>query len=954
MMRAASVIPIDADLALRLAEAGVALRWDSAHARDQLAELLDQAAHLVRSDPGKGHQLARVCLEVAIQLQADDLAPRARYVCARACAINAEYEAAIQLIAEARAGYLAVGLAIEAIRTNVGLMNVLREQGRYDEGLYVGEDTLASIAAPEVPIEPDEAAYLTALVQQNMGLCYEQMGRYESALDAYADAEQRYRELEMPEQLGEIGNNRGIVLLALGQPTKALAHFEQSAALFAGASLTLLHATTLINIGNAQVLLGHFARGLTAFEHARRLFETLDAQADANVLMLDTGDAYMALNRYPEALAAYREASARLREAGMPYDQARALWGAGTALLAQSQLDAAARALDEATDLFRTTGNLALLSGVLLERSALLAQRHDLAGARSLAAQALAFVASQDLPVQQFYAHLRLADLHRQDLGAAERHLHAARRIAEAIPLPQVLFRLHQRLGHLRLRQGRTADARELLLSAIAYIERLRGSVASESLRVSFLEDKVAVYEDLLRLQLDDTSTPDPWEAFSCAERAKARALADLLLGNGGRAFLEGATAELAALQSDLHAAYTELLGYSAPQSPERVAALRARAAQLEQAISVEQLRGLAEAAPEPIAAPLSSAELRQSLQAHDGVLAYHIVGDEILAFVYVNGVLHIARAISQVSILEPLIARLASQWDRFTAGSVFVERHGAQLTRTAQHALGDLYRELVAPVAQLLAESAGAARQLVIVPHGLLHQIPFHALYNGSRYLIDDYEIVYAPSTTAFVRSGTPPPQSGKALIIGVEDPLIPMVAQEVAAIGECLPHAKLRTGDAATVQAVREDAPGCAVLHLACHGLFRSDNPGFSALRLSDGWLTAAEIAQFNLRGTLVALSACESGRGRVYDGDEVIGLARAFLVAGARTLLCSLWLVQDLSTASLMEAWYAGLASGHGPAAALRQAQLTVRARFPHPYYWAPFFIVGSTAPLPPAHT
>jgi tetratricopeptide (TPR) repeat protein len=951
MSTMASITPIDTDPMLQLSEAEAAVRLDDAGAHERVAELLDQAAQLVRSDPGKGRQLAELCLALAFQLQASDIVPGAYYICARACAVNAEYDTAIRLIAEARAGYLAVGARLEAMRTNVGLMHVLREQGRYDDALRVGQETLADIATPEVQAHPDEAAYLAALIEQNMGLCYEQTGRYEAALDTYADAERRYRDLGMAEQIGEIGNNRGIVLLALGQPMEALAHFEQSAAIFAQAGLTLLHATTLINIGNAHVLLGRFARGLAAFECARRLFATLDAQADADVLTLDTGDAYMALNRYPEALAVYREASIRLRDAGMPHDQARALWGAGTALLAQSQLEAAAQALDQAAGLFRATGNLALLSGVLLEHAALLAQRHDTAGARSLAAQALTLVAGQDLPVQQFYAHLRLADLHHQDLSAAERHLLAARRIAAQIPLPHFIFRLHQRLGHLRLRQGRAAEARELLLSAIDLIERLRGGLATESLRVSFLQDKVAVYEDMLRLQLDDEekSGADGWEAFGIAERAKARTLADLLAGDGDRAALDGAPAEiLAALQANLHAAYTELLGHNAPRAPGRAAALWARAADIEQAIAVQQLRGVVGVAPDPLATPLSSAQLRQHVRNHDGLLAYHIVGDEVLAFVYVGGKLHIERRVSQVSALEPLIARLASQWERFGAGPAFVERHLTQLTRSTQQALGEIYQELIAPLAGLLASIRGSPRRLAIVPHGLLHQIPFHALFDGGRYLIDDYEIVYAPSTTALVRCATRLPQSSRALIVGVDDPLIPMVAQEVAAIGRHLPRARLLTAEAATVRAVREQARACAVLHLACHGLFRSDNPSFSSLRLGDGWLTAAEIAQLDLRGALVALSACDSGRGRVYDGDEVIGLARAFLVAGARTLLCSLWLVQDVSTAALMERWYAELASGHGPAAALRQAQLAVREQFRHPYYWAPFFVVGSADP------
>ncbi len=108
----ATVTSIDTDLALRLSEAGVVLRLDDPRAREQVAELLDQATQLVRSDPGAGRQLAELCLALAIQLDADDLAPRARYICARACAVNAEYETAIQLISEARAGYLAIGAVL--------------------------------------------------------------------------------------------------------------------------------------------------------------------------------------------------------------------------------------------------------------------------------------------------------------------------------------------------------------------------------------------------------------------------------------------------------------------------------------------------------------------------------------------------------------------------------------------------------------------------------------------------------------------------------------------------------------------------------------------------------------------------------------------------------------------------------------------------------------------------
>jgi len=116
------------------------------------------------------------------------------------------------------------------------------------------------------------------------------------------------------------------------------------------------------------------------------------------------------------------------------------------------------------------------------------------------------------------------------------------------------------------------------------------------------------------------------------------------------------------------------------------------------------------------------------------------------------------------------------------------------------------------------------------------------------------------------------------------------------------------------------------------------------FSALKLHDGWLTAADVMQLDFDEALVTLSACESGRATVIRGDEVIGLPRAFLGAGAATVVVSLWLVQDETTVALMTHWYQGLREGMGRAAALRAAQQALKARYPHPYYWAPFVLMG----------
>jgi CHAT domain-containing protein len=331
-------------------------------------------------------------------------------------------------------------------------------------------------------------------------------------------------------------------------------------------------------------------------------------------------------------------------------------------------------------------------------------------------------------------------------------------------------------------------------------------------------------------------------------------------------------------------------------------------------------------------------------------LLTYHIVGDEILAFVCVGDDIRVFRNLGSVAVVRELLQRLNMQWDRFRVGSEFVEQHMALLERSAREILKHLYIVLIGPVRALLddgglSDGAGAPGKLVVVPHGLLHQIPFHALFDGEWYLLERFEISYAPSARVYSLCQQQASRvSDKALVMSVPDPLIPAVTQEARAVARHLPGAEVLNDGRATTDALRSASSGCDVLHLACHGLFRSDNPMFSSLKLHDSWLTAADVMQLDLAGALVTLSACESGRNEVFVGDELIGLTRAFLGVGASTLVVSLWLVQDEATASFMEKYYESLRDGVGPAKALRAAQLATKDERPHPYYWAPFVLVG----------
>jgi CHAT domain-containing protein len=917
-----------------------------------IAELLDIAAQRVRGDPGQGRRLAQLCLAVADRSSASALKPRALYLCAQSHAANAEFETALDLIEQAWRAYSAQGDELDALRTSVGRMGVLIDLGRYQEALATAQATLQALSAigddTSDPLSPTEL--IAALAYQNIGVCYEQMGRYDPALDAYAEAERRFHALGMPDRIGDIANNRGVVLLSLGRGGEALAAFGSSAARFAEADLTLLQAQTLMNIGDALMQLGSYARGLAAFQQARQLFEALDALAEQHQLLLDIADAYLALNLYPEAHAAYRDLDTTLASAGMPHARARALRGMGAALLALEHLDTARQVLAEAAVLCANAGNTSMLSEVVVEQAALDAAGGDRTGAVATARRALALATTGGSPVHQVYAHLRLADLLLPDLPAAEEILLAARPIAASIGLPHLQYRLNQRLGHLRLLQGRDTEAAALLEAAVDTIERLRGTLAHEAMRTSFLRDNVNAYEDLVWLALKQ---PDgAHKAFAAAERAKSRTLVDLMTGVVAPSSAQAASQLVAerarTLQSDLLGIYNELFsGASGEQPHQHHDILRSRALELESEISRLRLQYSPAALGTAPVAPAGH-EILATLPADLVVVAYHVIGEDVVAFVWVGGVLHATEVLTTTRAVHQLLGRLAVQWQRLQVGQTLLGQHMSLLEQSAQRTLEALYHALFARLEPLIGAAAprsGEPIKLAVVPHGPLHQVAFHALFDGQRYLIERFEISYAPSVTVLsLCQQRRLPHHGRALVLGVSDRLIPAVAQECRAVAGQLAGAELALDEQATGQQLRARAAGCDVVHLACHGLFRGDNPMFSALKMGDGWLTATDINELDLTDALVTLSACESGRSTVIGGDETLGLARAVLGAGAATLVVSLWLVHDATTAELMATWYARLCAGDTPAAALRAAQIATMRQRRHPYYWAPFMLIG----------
>jgi CHAT domain-containing protein len=184
--------------------------------------------------------------------------------------------------------------------------------------------------------------------------------------------------------------------------------------------------------------------------------------------------------------------------------------------------------------------------------------------------------------------------------------------------------------------------------------------------------------------------------------------------------------------------------------------------------------------------------------------------------------------------------------------------------------------------------------------------------------------------------------------VVLAVPDPHNPGIAAEAGAVMAAMPGARVLLGEDATLDALRGLGAGARLIHIAAHGLFRRDNPMFSAIQLGSSRLTVFDLYELDLAAEVVVLSGCGTGASVVVGGDELIGLVRGLLYAGARNVIATLWDAHDESTRRFMAALYRLLPVEYDRAQAVRRAMIEVRDEYPHPFYWAPVFVAGAPAP------
>lgn len=477
---------------------------------------------------------------------------------------------------------------------------------------------------------------------------------------------------------------------------------------------------------------------------------------------------------------------------------------------------------------------------------------------------------------------------------------------------------------------------------ALQLVEQDRRSLKDEQARKAFLEDKSYYFYKPALLLLQQKKYA---EAFSLFEQSRSRAMADMLFNHKvtlGTAQERELFSQLVAQRTVIAANQQNLFALTSSPSRDQNGQ---KLAHLEHEIEAEQQKyeqletNVARQAPalknlthsEP--ATLESVQRAAARGGFD--LLYYVVCDTGIILWHVNGT-----GVQVRNVFLPrsqLMIKVTSLRDSLESGpdAPFDELHARQL-----------YLYLIQPVAQFLN-----GRRLVIVPHEELNSIPFQTLLDPGtgKYLGETYAISYAPSATV-LETLAPTDALKRGRLLAVADSGLSAATGEVRNIGKLYPN-RSKVAESATKSELKSWVGDYNVIHLSMHGKFNERDPLLSYLQLKpspsdDGRLTAAEMFGLPLeKNSIAVLSACETGRVKAGHANEVEGIVRALLYAGAGTLVLSAWKVDAAATSSWMEAFYREGQTKPPPEAA-RLALIAVKnqPKYSHPYYWAPFVLTG----------
>jgi CHAT domain-containing protein len=846
--------------------------------------------------------------------------------------MSGDYPSALMHVREA--------MALDSLENNtLNLIEDYRQEGRiyvymgaYTRGIVSLEKALSLSRVMRNTLKDDRKLAI-ADTYLALGQLYSATGRLNDALTYTSDALALFSQAGDKRGEMEALLNLGSVWSDLGDHSKAIEYISISREIAAAGKMGLFrHHQLIASVMNAS---GRYDEAVRNQEIALADADKFGIKGQVIWATIGMGDIYRSLGDNKRAETWYLEAqrikdtesihsgslkaSIDLRmgeivEAGNYFASERLLTGDGITSLrlaemkiANNEPDSAELYLNRAIGAFRTAGNTHGLSTCMVLKGRILAgmEKHD--AAMQLLDSALLW--------REF---------------------------------PENIWQAYYYKGILLENLNRINDAADSYRNAISVIEDVRSNLSLQESRSIFLDTKREVYDRLIRL-LIKLNKPD--EAFICSESARARAFYEMLAGRRIN-FGGSAQGDLIALEQDKRMEIQKLqrllqgtreiiepgtTGSNSDRKSVREALTRANNDY--QGI-LERIKTAHPEYAELIAVkPATQEDIRLHIDTTTAAIAYWISGDEAYAWL-----------ISTSGTTIRLLNGNRESVNLLVEAAIDAVR---SLSPESDYLLGELYEILLGPFEDLIANY----QKLVIIPNGPLHFLPFQVLTRpDGQPLVMTHHIVYAPSAAVFALSHERLPGKGTSFLGAALSDIsiggsagLPGTEDEVRRIVEIFPESRYAVGNESSETFVKEHAPSANILHFATHGIYNRQNPLYSHLLFppsehDDGRLNVYEVFEMNLDASLVTLSACETGLGDLSLGDELTGLSRAFLYAGAGAVIVSMWPVADYPTALLMSHFYSHITE-LPLLEALTMAQREIIKEYPQPLYWAPFILVGN---------
>lgn len=771
---------------------------------------------------------------------------------------------------------------------------VLRESGDYSEGLR-----LLRNAAAFYEKQPGSTVEKMS-VAQALGITYLYEGNFRRALASLERALKIATELHQDEGIIPALNSIGEVFRAQAQPARALEFYERARRVV-GDDGKWNMAFIFNNIGMAYEAMGENAKAIDYLNRARAVAEKVKFQPRVASALTELGNIHLRAGEIDAASKSYQQSLDLAVALHDKSEQARALTGLAKVARTQKDFGAALERAKQAVEIYQSL------------------QEHD------------------------------------------------SRARAKTL------------VGQLLNSLGKTTEARLAFEDAVSEIEQVRGQLAGGAEETeSYFADRIAPYQELVVLALKEHRNED---ALVLSERASARALLDILAkGKSGSAQPLDDSQKQRLRELDLHLAEAnrQVLAEmkSDPPSQKKIQSLRAALVQarVERENFETTLASGGMSGPKPLITATFAEMLHLAETKKAAILKFVATKDQTFLFV--------VRESGDKNALE--IFRLDLTRADLT------ERAASFRSLIADRGL-DWQTPARALYTSLLEQSEPAWRdssRLIIVPDGPLWDLPFQVLQDAEKHsLLEKHTISYAPSITFLCRTGANRRDENKAgdsqRLFAVANPatgavtknsdsqkiLVSSGPQLMGEIWEPLPAAERQvnelrklydqrslvlTGSDAREDVLKAQAPDFDIIHFATHGVLNDRAPLYSYLLMSqenlapdeDGLLEAWELMQMKLRAHLAVLSACETARGKISEGEGVIGLSWALLAAGCPSAVVSQWKVDSKSNTDLMLQFHRRYRTGGNAAEALRESclELAKDTRYRHPFYWAPFVAIG----------